>query len=429
MTNTYKSTLDYLYKQLPMYQRIGAAAFKKDLTNIRALCTALGDPQNSFASIHIAGTNGKGSTAHLLAAILQAQGLKVGLYTSPHYKDFRERIKINGSFISPKAVIQFVTQNKMLFEDLQPSFFEITVAMAFEYFAHKKVDIAVIETGLGGRLDSTNIIQPILSIITNISFDHQQFLGNTLPLIAGEKAGIIKDHTPVVIGETHAKTKVVFEQVAKQRKAPIFFADKFFRAQLLESGVHHSTYKISNTQGILFEALKVNLHGQYQQKNIVTVFQALEVLQPYFPISKPTIEIAFSDLKVRTRFMGRWQILAEQPLTISDSAHNIAGLQTVLEQLNNTEHEQLHLVIGVVNDKDIHKLLSLLPSEAKYYFAKANIPRGLDAKILKEKAANHGLKGRAYTSVKNALRAAKRQAIAQDLIYVGGSIFVVAEVI
>ena len=412
-----------------MFQRVGAAAFKKDLTNIRALCTALGDPQNSFPTIHIAGTNGKGSTAHLLAAVLQAQGLQVGLYTSPHYKDFRERIKINGSFISPKAIIQFVEQNKMLFKEIQPSFFEITVAMAFDYFAQQNVDIAVIETGLGGRLDSTNIIQPILSIITNISFDHQQFLGNTLPLIAGEKAGIIKENTPVVIGETHSKTKPVFENIAKQKKAPIFFADKYFRAQILESDLIHSTYKISNTQGTLFEALKVNIHGQYQQKNIVTVFQALEVLQPHFNISKATIELACSDLKARTRFMGRWQIISEKPFIICDSAHNVAGLQVVVEQLHKIDYQQLHLVIGMVNDKEIDKLLNLLPTEARYYFAKANIPRGLEAKVLKEKAKTYGLKGRTYSSVKNALRAAKRGAKEGDLIFVGGSIFVVAEVI
>lgn len=429
MEPTYQSTLDYLFQQLPMFQRVGATAFKKDLANILALCTALDQPHQKFPSIHIAGTNGKGSTAHLISAVLQSHGLKVGLYTSPHYRDFRERIKINGKFISKKAVIQFVAQHKSLFEEIQPSFFEITVAMAFHHFAQKKVDIAVIETGLGGRLDSTNIITPILSIITNISFDHQQFLGNTLPLIAAEKAGIIKEGIPVIIGESHPKSKPVFLKKAKEKRAPIFFADQFFRIRQTKFNAQYSTYDVAKSYEVIFRNLKINLHGTYQTKNIKTVFQALEVLRPKYPITKQEVKTGFKNLKKLTRFMGRWQILSESPLTICDSAHNVAGIEIVMDQIQSLKYKELHIVLGMVNDKDIDKILKLLPTQASYYFAKAAIPRGMDASLLQAQAGKNKLIGKTYSSVKNALRAAKRKAEAKDLIYVGGSTFVVAEVI
>ncbi len=428
----YEETLDYLYRQLPMFQRVGPMAFKKDLGNIVALCEKLGQPHHQFKSIHIAGTNGKGSTAHLLSSVLQAKGLKVGLYTSPHYRDFRERIKINGRFISKRKIIDFVQQYDHLFKTIKPSFFEITVAIAFDYFANEKVDVAIIETGLGGRLDSTNIIQPLLSIITNISFDHQQLLGNTLVKIAGEKAGIIKKNTPVVIGEEQKETKKVFQNKAIKKKADIFFASRYFKMNLLKQTDEHSFFDISRKGKTYLKKLSVNLHGAYQQKNMATVLMALERLNKtadFGEITAKNIRDGFKDLKSSTRFMGRWQFIGRRPNILCDSAHNKAGLKMVFENINRLKFKQMHFVLGVVNDKDIDGILALLPKAAKYYFAKAKIPRGMEAKILKEKAAAFDLEGRTYTSVKNALRAARRQASDQDLIYVGGSTFVVAEVI
>ena len=431
-TLTYQETLDYLYQQLPMFQRVGPMAFKKDLGNIVELCKKLSQPHRQFKSIHIAGTNGKGSTAHLLSSVLQTQGLKVGLYTSPHYRDFRERIKINGRFISKRKIIDFVKQHDKLFKEIKPSFFEITVAIAFDYFAKEKVDIAIIETGLGGRLDSTNIIQPLLSIITNISFDHQQLLGDTLVKIAGEKAGIIKTKTPVVIGEEQKETKKVFQKKALQKKADIVFASRFYKATLIKQTAEHSFFDISRKGKTYLKKLSVNLHGGYQQKNITTVLMALENLKKecdFVNFSEKDIREGFKNLRSLTRFMGRWQFIGRKPNILCDSAHNKAGLKTVFENIAQLKFKQLHFVLGVVNDKDIEGILALLPKEAKYYFAKAKIPRGLDAKVLKEKSATFGLEGRTYTSVKNALRAARRHAVEEDLIYVGGSTFVVAEVI
>ncbi len=427
----YKATLAYLYEQLPMFQRVGKTAFKKDLTNIIALCEYLEQPHEKFPSIHIAGTNGKGSTAHLVGAILQASGLNVGLYTSPHYKDFRERIKINGKLISKKYVIDFIAQHKVVFEKIQPSFFEISVALAFDYFAHEKVEIAVIETGLGGRLDSTNIVRPLLSVITNISFDHQQFLGETLPEIAFEKAGIIKANTPVVIGEFQEETAFVFQVQAKKKNAPIYFADQAIF--LLEKGedFDHTIYDIRGPS-FQFQDLFVNLKGKYQKKNIVTALQAITILNQQRELSKIKIDAVKNGLKQVKRltyFVGRWQILGKKPTIICDSAHNKAGIIEVLKQLETISYKQLHFVLGIVKDKDLDKILALLPPAAIYYFVKANIPRGLDARILKERAKNHGLKGRKYISVKNAFKAAKRKANVEDLIYIGGSTFVVAEVI
>ena len=423
-----------------MFTRIGSAAFKKDLTNTLALCAALDNPQTKFPTIHIAGTNGKGSTSHLLAAVLQSLGLKVGLYVSPHYKDFRERIKINGAYIPKDYVKRFVAQNKTQFEVIQPSFFEMTVAMAFDYFATEGVDIAVVEVGLGGRFDSTNIISPLLSVITNISFDHTDMLGNTLPLIAFEKAGIIKPQTPVVIGEEQAETTPVFLEKAKECDAPLVFASQNFTVETIESGFDYTLFdikKITNEADSEFYQLKVNLNGDYQAKNVATVLQTIEVLKtlPFFSFFTEggkwdeAMRTGFENLKTLTQFIGRWQIIHQNPTILCDSAHNEGGLRLAMQQLKAMTFSQLHIVFGMVRDKDISKVLGLMPTDATYYFCKANIPRGLEAEALCEQAATFQLKGRAYPSVKKALAAAKRRAKGTDLIYVGGSIFVVAEVL
>ncbi|MCB0632672.1 MAG: folylpolyglutamate synthase/dihydrofolate synthase family protein [Saprospiraceae bacterium] len=428
---TYQVTLHYLYEQLPMFQRIGPAAFKKDLGNIQALMEALGNPHECFRSIHVAGTNGKGSVAHMLSAALQAQGYKTGLYISPHYRDFRERIKIDGRYISKKEIIAFVDTHRELMERIRPSFFEITVAMAFDCFCRKKVDVAVVEVGLGGRLDSTNIIHPVLSIITNISYDHQQFLGDTLPEIAGEKAGIIKAGIPVVIGETHPETRQVFQDKAAREHAPISFADQLWEAVLIRSDLTHSYYRIKKNGQIIYDEIPVNLHGDYQKMNLQTFMEACSVLNQSssLSLSREAVLDGSARLKELTRFIGRWQILGEHPTILTDSAHNEGGLRPVLRQIATLPYRQLHMVIGTVADKEVEKVLELFPKNARYYFAKADVPRGLDARLLQQKAAAFGLHGRAYSSVRNALRAAKRHADPEDLIFVGGSIFVVAEVV
>lgn len=427
----YEETLDYMFYQLPMFQRIGPAAFKKDLGNILALVDALGNPQQSFRSIHLAGTNGKGSSAHLLAAVLQAAGYKVGLYTSPHYRDFRERIKVNGQLISQDQVVDFVDRHEKIFQQIQPSFFEITVAMAFHYFAEEAVDVAVVETGLGGRLDSTNILAPELSIITNISFDHQQFLGNTLPAIAGEKAGIIKKATPVVIGETQDQTKSVFVEKAKDMAAPITFADQHIQAKFVRSSLATTIFEIWRDGKLWLEELEVDVRATYQQRNLQTVLQSLLILKEkdLFTWGLPALRHGLKNLRALTRFIGRWQILGNSPLIIADSAHNEGGLRPTLEQLLSLPFEQLHLVFGTVNDKELSQVLPLLPKQAIYYFAKADVPRGLAADALKAEAHELGLEGAAYASVSEALAAAKAAAKEQDVIFVGGSIFVVAEVV
>ncbi len=427
----YKATLNYLYTQIPMFQKIGGAAFKKDLTNIITLCDHVGHAYKEFPSIHIAGTNGKGSTTHLIGAMLQASGLKVGYYTSPHYKDFRERIKINGQLINKRHVVDFVKKHSPTFEKIRPSFFEITVALAFDYFAKEKVDVAIIETGLGGRLDSTNIITPLLSVITNISYDHQQFLGDTLPKIASEKAGIIKPNIPVVIGETQKETTAIFEASAQKNKASIVFADKNISLIEKEIQAHHTIYYVKG-RSHNFNHLAVNLMGGYQQKNITTALQAITTLNKnsLLPTITPSaIQEGLKNLKSLTYFLGRWQKLGDNPTIICDSGHNQAGIQQILQQLEKMPYQQLHIVLGMVNDKDIGKILKMLPTNARYYFVKANIPRGLAANILKEKAAAFNLKGRKYSSVKNGLKAARRRANKEDLIFVGGSTFVVAEVV
>lgn len=427
---TYQQTLDYLFQQLPMFQRVGAVAFKKDLTNIKTLCKLLGNPQEQFPSIHLAGTNGKGSTAHILAAILQAHGLKVGVHTSPHYRDFRERIKINGVLASEEFVIDFVEKYKSAWQEIRPSFFELAVAMAFQYFAEEKVDIAIIETGLGGELDSTNIITPILSVITNISYDHQKFLGDTLPEIASTKAGIIKRNVPVVIGEKQKEITHVFDEKAKAENSPIRYASNHIDAQFLSRDLHYSTFNIYKKEKLWYEKLEVDLIGNYQRLNLQTALQALDLLpKDVLQLKENKLRKGLKHLKKSTHFIGRWQVLSEIPLILADSAHNEAGIRSAMQYLQSFSFEQLHIVLGFANDKDLDKVLPLFPKNATYYFAKADVPRGLEAQILMEKAATFNLNGETCASVKAALESAKQAANKEDLIYVGGSIFVLAEVI
>lgn len=431
MELSYQETLDFLYSQLPMYQRVGGAALKKDLTNIKALLTELDHPEQKFASIHVGGTNGKGSVTHLLGAALQAGGLKTGLYTSPHYKDFRERIKVDGQYVSKAFVVNFVEKIRPLLNEVKASFFEITVAMAFSYFAECKVDVAVVEVGLGGRLDSTNVLVPELAVITNISFDHQQFLGDTLAAIASEKAGIIKREIPVVIGETHRESAPVFRTTAQNNNAPLYFADQLFRAKQKTADSTHSVFEVFRKHHPYVSALPVNLHGPYQYLNIQTALAALEVWQfhqHHRMLEFSAIEKAWYNLRDLSRYQGRWQILSESPRVLVDSAHNKAGLKSVMDHLQQL-NGKLHIVLGVVNDKKLEDILPLFPSEAQYYFAKADIPRGLAALELQNTAAKYDLSGESYASVNEALQAAKRVAQTSDTIFVGGSIFTVAEVL
>ena len=404
---TYSETVEWMFQQLPMYQQVGSKAYKVDLSNIRKLVQQLNDPHHDFRTIHVAGTNGKGSVSHMLASILQESGYKVGLYTSPHLKDFRERIKINGEMIPEAYVVEFIEENKAFFEQESLSFFEMTVGMAFEFFAEEKVDIAVIEVGLGGRLDSTNIITPEVSVITNIGFDHMSILGNTLPEIAAEKAGIIKSGIPVVIGEYQEETFPVFKRIAEEKDSALYLAEDY-------SGKIYTS----------------DLKGHYQKRNILTVSMALEVLkQPDWNITPEAAEKGFKNVISNTGLRGRWDVLQESPKVICDTAHNKEGLIYAMKQLQEEEFRDLHLVIGVVNDKDLEAVLPLFPKSAKYYFAKPNIPRGLDAEVLREKAAEKGLFGEVYSSVSEAYNSALNKASAEDVIYVGGSTFTVAEII
>lgn len=424
----YPQTLAYLYERLPMFQRIGAAAYKANLDNTLAICKLLGNPENKFKSIHIAGTNGKGSTSHMLAAILQEAGYKTGLYTSPHLKDFRERIRINGKKIPKSEVLSFVKEYKKEFEKIEPSFFEWSVGLAFHFFAKQKVDIAVIETGMGGRLDSTNVINPLVSVITNISLDHTLFLGDTIPKIAFEKAGIIKANTPVIIGETHPESSTVFKEVADNRNAKLFFADKIWKVD---------AHKMStNTQNILLKSaekeinLNLDLRGKYQLKNIKPVIQTVELLNNAgFEIQPTHQKSALKKVKKLTGLLGRWQTLQKKPLCICDTGHNEAGITEVVQNILDTPHAKLHLVVGMVSDKDVSTVLKLFPKKASYYFCKPAIARGLDADILKNKATEIGLIGSSYQSVADALQAAKETAQTDDLIVITGSTFVVAEVV
>jgi dihydrofolate synthase/folylpolyglutamate synthase len=427
MANSYSAALQFMYNHLPMFQRIGSAAYKANLDNTWAICNLLNNPQSHFKSIHIAGTNGKGSTSHMLAAAFQEAGYKTGLYTSPHLKDFRERIKINGKMISKSYVANFIEQYQQDFSRIEPSFFEMTVGLAFKYFNDKKVDIAIIETGLGGRLDSTNVIQPLLSVITNISMDHMALLGNNLKSIALEKAGIIKPNTPVIIGETQINIKSIFKDKAIENYSSIIFADKQFQVTKNTDG---RSVKVLQKKEIYFEKIKPQLKGIYQNKNIATVLATIQQANHLgFKITKSQAKFAIQNVVDTTGLLGRWQILHTKPLCIADTGHNEAGIKMVLKQIKETPHQQLHFVLGMVNDKDISKILSLLPHKAIYYFCKANIPRGLNANELAELAKKNKLHGSVYSSVKSAFYAAKKQAGTNDLVFVGGSTFTVAEVV
>ena len=427
--HSYRDTLHFLYAQLPMFTRIGAAAYKKDLTNILALCEALGHPERKFKSIHVGGTNGKGSTSHMLAAILQTAGYKTGLHTSPHLKDFRERIRINGQMCSEQSVIDFVNRNETLFTRIEPSFFEATVAMAFEAFAEAEVDIAVIEVGLGGRLDSTNIIKPLLSVITNIGFDHMNLLGNTLPEIAFEKAGIIKNHTPAIIGESLPETQPVFAKKAAEVQAPLYFAQKEWTIIPTGKNDFLEVEAVQQGSGKSLQ-LQLDLSGSYQLKNLPAVLSAVEELRKQgFYISDSHIQTALKQVKALTGLQGRWQTLQENPKVLCDTGHNEDGIREVLQNLSATPHQNLHLVWGMVKDKDISKVLGMLPKTATFYFCQPDIPRAKPATELQTEAGAFGLEGEAFESVQEAYQKALNSAAAGDLIFVGGSTFVVAEVL
>jgi dihydrofolate synthase/folylpolyglutamate synthase len=427
---TYQQTLDYLFSNLPMFTRIGAAALKPDLTNTLSLCKILGNPELSFKSIHVAGTNGKGSTSHMLASVLQESGLKVGLYTSPHLIDFRERIRVNGEMIPEQYVIDFVRNYQPLFDDIKPSFFEWCVALCFQYFKYENVDVAIVETGLGGRLDSTNVIMPQLSVITNIGWDHTNLLGDTLSKIAFEKAGIIKTKIPVVIGEHDKETRTVFLEKAVSENAPISFTQENYFVKNFKSENQFVTCDIFKNEQLLFQNMELDLGGNYQQKNILTAINAIEhLLQMGYSLSENNIRDGLKNIKNNTRLMGRWQVLGQYPLTVCDTGHNVNGLEYIVEQIRQNTFKKLHMVIGMVNDKDISKMLSLLPKNATYYFCNAAIPRSLNANELKKQGNVFGLLGDSYTSVKEAYEAAKNNASVDDMIYIGGSTFVVAEIL
>jgi dihydrofolate synthase / folylpolyglutamate synthase len=431
----YAQTLQYLYTQLPMFTRVGSSAYKEDLTNTIELCERLGNPQNKFKSIHIGGTNGKGSTSHMLAAVLQVAGYKTGLYTSPHLRDFRERVRINGEMISEQRVIDFVADHQKDFEEISPSFFEMTVGLAFDIFAEEQVDIAVIEVGLGGRLDSTNIITPLLSVITNIGWDHMNILGDTLQLIASEKAGIIKQGVPVIIGEYQPDIANIFLQKAAKEEADISFASDDFEVKgesVKDKGISELLdleIKDNHSQ-LTTHNLQLDLTGTYQLKNIKTVLSAIEQLRKQgFVITDEHLQIALKQVKTLTGLHGRWEVLSTDPLTICDTGHNPEGIQEVLKNIAATPYNHLHFVIGMVNDKDIGKVLSMLPADATYYFCKPEIPRGLEAESLKQQAEAFGLHGETYPTVKAAFQSAQKNAQKNDLVFVGGSTFVVAEVL
>ncbi|MGI9545162.1 MAG: bifunctional folylpolyglutamate synthase/dihydrofolate synthase [Cyclobacteriaceae bacterium] len=426
---TYKETLEFLYQQLPRFQQVGSAAFKKDLSNIRELCASLGDPQKQFRAIHIAGTNGKGSSAHTLASVLQSAGYKTGLYTSPHLKDFSERIKVDGNPIDQESVVAFVGENGELIEQVQPSFFEMTVALAFKYFAQAKVDIAVIEVGLGGRLDSTNIIDPLVSLITNISMDHQKFLGDSLSDIAGEKAGIIKEEVPVVIGERQPEISQIFERKAESLEAPIYFAQDYFEVSHLEDNSGGQQFEIRKNNHTYLKDVYLDLAGHYQKDNLPGVLMTADLLnQMGFDISENAIRKGFAQIRDLTGLKGRWQVVAEQPLMICDTGHNVGAWSRLLGQLEQANYDQLIIVLGLVDDKDPYPILELLPSEAYYYFCQAQVPRALEAEMLKEAALVNGLVGEVVSDVNQAITQARKKAKPADLIFIGGSTFVVAEI-
>ncbi|MEO8471324.1 MAG: folylpolyglutamate synthase/dihydrofolate synthase family protein [Chryseolinea sp.] len=428
MFQTYEAAVKFLYDNLPIFQRIGAAALKNDLSNTIKLCEVLGDPHKKFRSIHIAGTNGKGSTSHMLASILQEAGYKTGLYTSPHLKEFTERIKIDGRELSRDFVINFVKRISPHIPSISPSFFEITVAMAFDYFAENKVDIAVIETGLGGRLDSTNVITPILSVITNIGWDHKDILGDTLGKIAFEKAGIIKSHVPVVISETQEGIREIFTETASRLGAQISFADESFKvsAKIIDGMV---TLDISWREKIIYHDLSLPLQGFYQRKNIAGVLKSVEVLNDLgLSISQMQTKSGLLNVVINTDLKGRWQILGRNPLVVCDTGHNIDGMTEVVTQIEAQNFDRLFIVLGMVKDKNVTSVLEILPKSAYYFFCQAKIPRALDANTLAAQAKEVMLNGSVVPDINDAIVEAKRMATNDDMIFIGGSTFVVSEI-
>jgi dihydrofolate synthase/folylpolyglutamate synthase len=427
----YRETVNYLYSLLPAYHRIGKPAYKNNLDNTLLLDKYFGHPHKKYRAVHVAGTNGKGSVSHMLASVMQEAGYRTGLYTSPHLKDFRERIRIDGMMIGEQDVVSFVTRHNDLIIEVQPSFFELTVAMAFDYFYRMGVDVAIVETGMGGRLDSTNIITPELSVITNIGHDHMEFLGDTLVAVAGEKAGIIKKGIPVVIGETRKESEGVFRSRAEDMNAPITFADRKYRCRLgsfLNEGVMRKFTLTDLHDGTIRKGI-TPLGGDAQRKNIETVAAALDILSGSFGLTGENFLNGVAGVVAATGLMGRWQMLSQSPLTVCDTGHNREGLEYVVRQLKKIPKKALHLVIGFVNDKDLSSILPLFPHNARYYFTRASVPRALDEKVLLAEAARYGLNGSCHASVEEALKAARAAANPDDMIFIGGSTFVVAEVI
>jgi dihydrofolate synthase / folylpolyglutamate synthase len=427
----YKETIDYLYAALPMFHRDGPAAYKASLDNTHALCDLTGNPEKGLTCIHIAGTNGKGSVAHMLASVLQAAGYKTGLYTSPHLRDFRERIRINGEMVSEEYVSDFVEKYRGDFDRIQPSFFEMSTVMAFNYFREQETDIAIIETGLGGRLDSTNVITPVISVITNIGTDHMNLLGDTIEKIAQEKAGIIKEDVPVVIGESTPETMDIFIRVANEHNAEITFAHEIYTAECenYDPVQDHLMATVYYEGNLYYKNLRLDLTGLYQLKNICTTLAVIDYLKEDYELPEEIIRKGLRTVVKSTGLNGRWQVLSKTPLTICDTGHNKEGLAQVIPLIRRTHHKQLHFVLGMVNDKDINGILGMLPSEASYYFCKADIPRGMEAEDLSAQAEQKGLHGKTFKSVNAALEAAQKNAGKDDLVFIGGSTFTVAEVI
>ena len=426
---TYEQTLEFLYNQFPAYHRIGKAAYKDNLDNSVKLDDHSGNPHRNFKSIHVAGTNGKGSVSHMVASVLQEAGYKTGLYTSPHLKDFRERIRVNGMMIPEEEVVNFVEKNNEIINFLKPSFFEITVSMAFTFFAKSKIDIAVIEVGLGGRLDSTNIINPLLSVITNIGYDHMDLLGDTLEKIAVEKAGIIKKYVPVVISETHDETRGIFISRAHETESEINFADQNFSCIMDEDSKMKGerNYLIRDiNEGRSYEGITA-LTGDYQARNLMAVFQIFKSLTGSIRYSKDNITEGIRNVALNTGLSGRWQILGREPLIICDTGHNREGLEYVINQITRIPKTGLHMIIGFVNDKDLSSVLPVFPKDAFYYFTRASVPRALDEFVLQTKAVGTGLKGECYPDVKSAMKSAMKAARKSDLIFIGGSTFIVAD--
>jgi dihydrofolate synthase/folylpolyglutamate synthase len=428
----YQETLDYLFSQLPMFHRIGAAAYKADLKNTVALCELLDHPERKFRSVHIAGTNGKGSVTCMLAAILQEAGYKTGLFTSPHLKDFRERIRINGQMIAEDVVVQFVEKYQKNFSEIQPSFFEWTASLAFHHFANEKVEIAILETGMGGRLDSTNVVLPEVSVITNIGWDHMQFLGDTLEKIAIEKAGIIKENVPVIIGEVQEEVAHVFTNISADKHSTCVFAPLLWKVveEKKDSDANGLILQVYHQGKLKYADLVMGLTGNYQKQNIIPVLQAISQLKEKgYRISEDNIRSGIQKVKELTGILGRWEVLNQKPFAVADTAHNKDGLSLVIEQIHRQKFRKLHIVLGLVNDKDVVSILKMFPKDATYYFCQANIPRALDGIELKNIAGSNALTGEVYLSVKEAYDAALLSAAPEDMVFVGGSTFVVAEVL